>query len=159
MTRIRPLIEEDFSFVLEWENTPELWRVSEQTGPFTEQEIYDFMKRCLDVNHTEIERWVILDEQHPIGALDIFDMDMAASSCGLGIFITHAQDRLKGHATHALREGIHMLKVRGCKLVKALIYADNETSIRLFEKAEFQRAGDGFYKGKTVYHYYKDLGP
>jgi RimJ/RimL family protein N-acetyltransferase len=158
MTRIRPLIEQDFSFVLEWENTPELWRVSEQNGPFTDQEIYDFMKRCLDANHPEIERWVILNDQTPIGALDIFDMDKAAAACGLGIFITNTQDRSQGHATHALREGVEMLRARGCKLVKAIIYADNEISLRLFEKAEFRKAGDGLYKGKMVYHYYKDLG-
>jgi diamine N-acetyltransferase len=157
MTRIRPLREEDFPYIAEWENTPELWGVSEQTGPFTTQEISDFMLRCLDSENSEIERWVILSERAPLGALDIFDWDTASASCGIGIFITRMEDRSKGHATRALHQGIEMLRLRNCKLVRSVIYTDNEKSIRLFEKADFQRAGITNYKGKPAFHYYREL--
>lgn len=157
MTEIRPLRADDFSLVYAWENNPDLWRVSEQRGPFTEAEISSFMNRCLDEAENEIERWVIMSEGLSLGAVDIFDYDEESQSCGLGIFITEEHHRTQGHASRALGLAIEMLKKRNCQIIRALIYPDNRASIRLFEKLHFKRSGSGLFKGREVYHYFREI--
>ena len=157
MTEIRPLSANDFDLVYAWENNPDLWGVSEQQGPFTEAEISSFMNRCLDEAEYEIERWVIISNGACIGAVDLFDYDQESQSCGLGIFITDEHHRTRGHATRALGLVIEMLGERHCQIIRALIYPDNHASIRLFEKLDFKRSGIGIFKGREVYHYFREI--
>jgi diamine N-acetyltransferase len=153
MTEIRPLSANDFSLILRWENNPELWKVSEQQGPFSEDEISSFINRCLDDSDREIERWIILSNDESIGAVDIFDFEDRNQSCGIGIFITELQNRSKGHAFRALQMAIEMLKNRRCRIIRALIYPDNLASIRLFEKLQFRFGGSSLFKGRLAHHY------
>ncbi|MFM7234783.1 MAG: GNAT family N-acetyltransferase [Flavobacteriales bacterium] len=157
MTEIRPLTSSDFPLVLSWENNPELWKVSEQEGPFSEEEIYSFFNRCLDKSEQEIERWIIETNGEPIGAIDFFNFEHESQSCGIGVFITEQQHRSKGHAYRAMEMGIELLKQRPCTIIRALIYPDNIASIRLFEKLLFRCIGNGLFKGRYVHHYLLEI--
>ncbi len=159
MTQLRPLVGDDFELISTWENIPELWRVSEQIGPFSEDEISSFMNRCLDETNTEIERWIIVANDEPVGAVDLFDYDWLNKSCGIGIFITDPINRCKGHAARGLEQALDILKERRCRIVRAMIYTDNHASIRLFEKLKFKRGGQSLFKGRTVFHYFREIIP
>jgi diamine N-acetyltransferase len=157
MLSVRPLYEDDFDTVYFWENLPELWRVSEQTGPFHSHEIQAFMNRCLDNNQHEVERRIICFDSEPIGAIDIFDYDHRHHHCGIGIFIAEEQHRRRGHATEAIAYILDTLTNRGCRQVRAIIYNDNHSSAGLFLKVGFRQGATTQYKGKSATQYIKDL--
>lgn len=157
MTHLRPLQIEDLDLIQQWENIPELWEVSEQRGPFSEEDVESFVLRCLDHSDFEIERWIIMKGEESIGAVDFFDYDSKTYTCGIGIFIVHSKDRLQGHACRALELALQLLRERACRLVRAIVYIDNTSSTRLFEKLHFRRGGTGLYKGKPVIHYFREI--
>jgi len=137
MISLRPLLEQDLQLAFEWENLPELWKVSEQQGPFSIEEIAAFHRKCLDPNNTEIERLIICFDFLPIGAIDIFEYDPTNHHCGLGIFIAKPDYRQKGYGATALNHAIDILNRRGCQLIRSIIYSYNVSSRRLFLKAGF----------------------
>jgi diamine N-acetyltransferase len=157
MITLRPLAAGDVDVVFRWENLPELWQVSEQTGPFSREEIFEFHSRCIDSSNHEITRWLICCDSIPIGAVDVFDFDRKSGNCGLGIFIADSHMRRKGHATKALALALGLLQNEGCVLVKAIIYDDNSESIRLFIRAGFIAGGSFTYKGKPAHQYICNL--
>ncbi len=140
-----------------WENLPELWRVSEQSGPFSEAEIKDFVSRCIDPNHHEINRWLICIDREPIGAIDFFDYDTVNNHCGIGIFIAEEGHRGQGYAGDALNHGLNLLLQRGCRSVRAVIYSENVRSKNLFRKAGFTEGGPILYKGKTAIQFIRNF--
>jgi diamine N-acetyltransferase len=157
MITIRPLQEEDFELILDWENRPELWQFSEQQGPFPMEDIKSFHSKCLDHNNTEIKRWLICRETAPIGAVDIFEIDTTNHHCGIGIFITEAHHRKKGYASKALLLALKELHIIGLRLVRAIIYNDNIQSRNLFSKAGFSEGAALIYKGKLATQYICNL--
>ena len=143
MLSLRPLNDYDLHLTLAWENIPELWDVSEQKGPFSMAEIEAFHAKCLDKDNPEIERFIIILDSLPIGAVDIFDYDQTNHHCGLGIFIAQPDYRYKGYGTNALKQAISVLEHRGCELIRSIIYTDNFSSRRLFLNC-------GFYQGAAI---------
>ncbi len=154
MISLRPLSKDDFNLVFEWENLAELWQFSEQRGPFSREDIASFVGKCLDSNNTEIERWIMCNTSTPIGAVDVFDYDTLNRTCGLGIFITHLENRNRGHAKAALKQAVTMLHRRGALLIRAIIYEDNTSSRRLFLSAGFRQGASTLYKGKPAIQFF-----
>lgn len=132
MITLRKVQQSDLDTVYAWENNSELWAVSEQKGPFTMEEIKSFLEECVDESNMEISRWIICLHEKSIGAVDLFNLDMANGKCGLGIFISEVPFRNRGYATIALRLMITKLKDYGIRSVDAIIYDDNRPSIKLF---------------------------
>ena len=154
MISLRPVSKDDFDLIFEWENIPELWPVSEQQGPFSREEIELFLSNSLDVDNSEIERWIVCCSSIPIGAIDIFEYDLLNRNCGIGVFITDPANRNKGYAAAALAQAISMLQARGCMLIRAIIYADNTSSRRLFLSAGFLEGASVTYKGKSALQFF-----
>jgi len=150
MISLRPLQANDFELLVIWENLPELWRVSEQQGPFEKEEIREFAENCLDPANLSIERWLICLSDEPIGAVDFFDYDQQNNQCGLGIFIAYPENRNKGHASIALHMALELLALRQCSLVRVIIYDSNTISKLLFLRAGFEEGGHLYYKGKSA---------
>ncbi len=154
MISLRPVSKDDFDLIFEWENIPELWPVSEQQGPFSREEIELFLSNCLNVDNSEIERWIVCNSSTPIGAIDIFEYDLHNRNCGIGVFIADPANRNKGFAGVALAMAVSMLQGRGCLLIRALIYADNTSSCRLFLSAGFRKGASVPYKGKSALQFF-----
>lgn len=154
-TFLRPVKSEDFEFVMECENNPEMWPISETPGPFDEATIRDFIEMSGNLKVNGQERWVIFDEHKSyVGLLDLFSYDHDSKSAGVGIMIADTANRKKGYAGDALVTLINNLKEHNRVLcLQALIYTDNEPSRRLFEKCGFDARGSKFYKGKSAIQY------
>jgi len=150
MISLKALIEDDLDLIYEWENLPELWNVSEQQGPFSREDIRTFLGKCLDNKNAEIERLLICLDSDPIGAVDIFDYDTSNRHCGLGIFIAKEENRKKGYGSIALKQAIQELRLRGCVLIRCIIYSDNTTSQHLFTNAGFVAGATLQFKGKPA---------
>ena len=153
-TAIRKLTPDDFELIFAWENSEDLWAVSDESGPFSREQIHAFMQRCLHANPTVVDRWIITDEkQMPIGVLDLFHLDEVLKTASIGIFIAEHAHRLKGHAGRALHLMLEKLKERKWNFIKALIHCDNTASIRLFTAAGFSAGGEQLHKGKRARQY------
>jgi RimJ/RimL family protein N-acetyltransferase len=150
MVSIRPLQQEDFATVYAWENMEELWDVSEQKGPFSPSEIKDFMERCLNPDNDDCERWIISSNNESVGAIDLFDLDRASNSCGVGIFLAHKENRGKGIGSKALRQLLEMIEKRKYTSIRAIVFSSNEASIALFQNNQFTFQAHLIYKGKPA---------
>lgn len=156
---LRPVAMRDVDIVLRWENNPEFWEVSSTPGPFTRSEIAEFIRSSVNVFQQNQMRWMIcLNDDSPIGALDLFDFDQKEKSAGIGILIANGDDRKKGYANEALNEFIKFANnTLRFKKLHCIIYLDNEDSIKLFERNRFKTTGLSYFKEKKVYRYYLEL--
>ena len=93
----------DLKYLLDWENNPENWEVSNTTKPYSEEEMFQFI---LDQQSGDSEqcRYIICHEiSHlPLGTVDLFDIDKGKGSAEIGILIAQAKYRRKGYALMAL---------------------------------------------------------
>jgi len=153
-TRIRRLSETDFDLIFEWENREEFWRVSDENGPFDQEQIASFMQRCLIEERGEIKRWIIETDTHlPIGIIDLFNIDWLLKSADVGIMITSEEFRGKGHAGRALNLLIQRLLKEKWTLLRALIHEDNEASLKLFESLQFSAGARKLHRSKAAIQY------
>jgi diamine N-acetyltransferase len=135
---------EDINLLYEWENSEEIWTVSQTIAPFSKHILALYIRNAdKDIYESKQLRLMIdtLNDE-TVGAIDLFDFDPFHSRVGIGILIHKPEDRGKGTATAALN-----LMIRYCfeKLNLHQIYAniltDNDISMKLFGKAGFEITG------------------
>lgn len=141
---LRPLEPEDLQFLFESENDESNWNVSNTQVPFSKyilkkyiensyQDIYEAKQVRLVIEHTETHS--------PIGMIDLFDFEPTHKRAGVGILIKSTHQN-KGYATEALQTLIgYAFNFLNLHQLYANITIENSTSIKLFEKFNFQRIG------------------
>ena len=160
---LRALELSDLDFLYNLENTELLWEVSNTTTPYSKY----ILKQYLENSHRDIFdvkqlRLVICKygEETPVGFIDLFDFDPKHSRVGVGIVIFSDADRRKGIAFEALKLTCsYAFKHLNVHQVFAGITEENEGSIKLFEKAGFEKSGikkdwifsEGKYKDEYLY--------
>lgn len=137
---LRPVALTDLSILLEWENNPDNWEVSGTTAPFSEEEMIDFIVDQADYKATGQLRLIICrnEQQIPVGAIDLFEIDNVRQTAGVGILINDQQHRNKGYATEALelfktiaQSELNLLTLH------CTIQPHNHTSKQLFKRCGF----------------------
>jgi len=142
--RLRAVEPDDVEIMYRWENDPAVWRVSGTLAPFSRYSLMKFVEeQRFDIYRTGQLRLIIENTGGTaVGTLDLFDLAPLDRRAGVGILIYDASQRRQGYASDALaalrdyaREalGLHQL---WCN-----VGADNEASLRLFERAGFVRSG------------------
>lgn len=157
---LRPVLARDLRVILEWENNPEFWPVTGVPGPFTEQDIHEFIQNSKNVFEDNQMRWMICSKRddQPIGALDLFEYDAATKSVGIGILIAEIHNRKRGFAHQAIEIfATFAAESLGLKRLNCLIHVDNLPSIRLFEKSGFTAHGAQFFKNKRAIKFTRTL--
>jgi len=139
---IRKPIPEDLEFMLQLENDQDLWKVSQTTKAFTEDEIANFI---LNNKHNLTEELqlrlmiILKEEDRPIGTLDLYDYDKKGKSAGVGISILKGL-RAKGYASKVMPLFINYAFTElALKELFCTIFIDNQASIALFESQGFER--------------------
>ncbi|MCM1150713.1 MAG: GNAT family N-acetyltransferase [Alistipes sp.] len=142
--RLRAVEPEDVETMYRWENDPEVWRVSGTLAPFSRHTLMQFVEeqRC-DLYRTRQLRLIIeTPEGTAVGTLDLFEFDPLNRRAGVGILIYDKSLRGRGYASEALgilegyaREALSLHQL-WCE-----VGADNEASLRLFERAGYLRTG------------------
>ena len=160
---LRALEAIDLDFLYRLENDESLWEISNTTAPYSKY----ILARYLENSHRDIYevkqlRLVICknDDEKAIGLIDLFDFEPKHNKVGVGIVIFSEREKRKGFAFEALkltcRYAFAHLNVHQ---VYAGITEENTESIRLFEKAGFERTGlkkdwifsGGNYKNEYLY--------
>lgn len=131
----------------QWENDPEIWRVSNTLTPFSRYVLKEYLAHADKDIFTQKQLRLIIESLKPpgkaMGAVDLFDFDPYHKRAGVGILIHKKEDREQGIASEALRLmqeyafghlNLHQLY---CNIAE-----DNQGSIRLFEKAGFRKIAE-----------------
>lgn len=145
-TKLRALEMTDLDFLYQLENDESVWEVSNTVTPYSKYAL----KQYLENAHREIYdvkqlRLVICDlnDDRPVGFVDLFDFEPRHLRVGVGIVIFAEADRKQGFATEALeltkKYTFAHLKVHQ---LYANISEDNIVSIQMFEKLGYKKAGE-----------------
>ena len=161
--KLRAPEPEDLDLLMDWENNPAFWTISQTRVPFSRWA----MKRYIENAHSDIlsaqqMRLMMVCKQtfKAIGAIDLFEYDAINRRAGVGILIGKEADRGKGFGSDALA-----IVARYAKEILALhqLYAhvleDNVASCNLFEKEGFLHTGtrkdwileQGTFKHERIY--------
>lgn len=141
---LRTLLPEDVEVILEWENDPSNWTVSQTTEPFTYDQIKQFVESPQDLLANQQLRYMIClsDDHRQIGTLDLFEFDARNERSGLGILIAAEADRGKGYAKEALQALIqYAFQALPLRQLFCNVLTDNEPSMRLFQGCGFKISG------------------
>ena len=93
----------DVATILQWENDPTLAQYSDPHLPYTEQDIVEFIveqQRGFEANG-QLRLMICLDN-HPIGAIDLFNHK--GTTAEVGVLIYDNRLRRQGYATQALEQ-------------------------------------------------------
>lgn len=160
---LRALELSDLDFIYNLENDESLWGVSNTTTPYSKYILQQYLENShRDIYDVKQLRLVICksEDQIQIGFIDLFDFDPKHSRVGVGIVIYSKEDKRKGFALEALQLTCdYSFANLNVHQIFAGITEDNEGSIKLFEKAGFERSGvkkdwifsEGKYKSECFY--------
>lgn len=164
---LRALEPSDLDFLYNLENDENLWEVSNTVTPYSKY----ILKQYLENSHRDIYdvkqlRLVICKNQveAAIGFIDLFEFDPKNNRVGVGLVIFSEEEKRKGYALEALQLICnYAFKNLNVHQVFAGITAENEGSIKLFEKAGFEKTGVKkdwvFSEGKFKSEYFYQLIP
>ena len=150
---LRPLEPDDIDLLYHWENSMEIWEVSNTKTPFSRHILAQYIAESVkDIYTTKQLRLIIQNDSHEaVGAIDLFDFEPYHLRAGVGILIHNTKDRKLGYASDALMAlSGYALEVLGLKQLYANIAEDNKESLQLFSKTGFLQAGVKKYWIKTT---------
>jgi diamine N-acetyltransferase len=152
---LRKVSSQDASLILEWENNPDFWDITENEGPFTMEDINHFIQSSNSLEVSGQLRYMVSNlDDCIVGAVDLFDYNSITQSAGVGILIAKAEDRAVGYATDALMTLIrHARSGVQLKQLHCIIYPSNIASIKLFSRCGFEPSGITTFKDKPVHRY------
>lgn len=148
--KLRALEPPDLNLLYEWENNPEVWRVSSTIAPYSKLVLEEYMANAhLDIYSTKQLRLMIdllpgeeTGSPKTIGCIDLFDFDFFHLRAGVGILIADMKDRRKGYASEALRLIIdYCFEHLNLHQVFSTVTVDNEASAMLFKYHQFEITG------------------
>jgi len=145
LIRLRAIEPADEEILFKWENDPLNWQVSNTFTPFSRNILRKYLEQAhLDIFQARQLRLVIetIDENRPIGMIDLFDYDPFHQRAGVGILIGDPGQRGKGYAIDALSAlNRYAFKVLMLRQVFCSIDETNQISLNLFQKAGFRITG------------------
>jgi len=137
---LRPVAMSDLPYLLKWENDPSNWEVSGTTAPFSDEEMINFIvEQTYFLATGQLRLMICLSKKStPIGAIDLFDINVETKSAGVGILIQDKKHRGKGYAKEALSTLIDLSKME-LKLARLTcsIQQENTASLALFKQLGF----------------------
>jgi len=142
--QLRALEPEDLQFLFDTENNKSFWEVSHTQTPFSKFLLKQYLENAhLDIFQAKQLRLIIqenLSEKH-VGIIDVFDFNPQHKRAGIGILI-HKEYQKKGIASEALELLItYCFTHLNLHQLYANITSDNEDSISLFSKHQFNQIG------------------
>ena len=159
---LRAIEPTDLEFLYQIENDETFWEASNTQKPFSRFLLHQYLENAqLDIYEAKQLRLLIEEKNTSIsvGMIDLFDFDPKNKRAGIGVVINH-QFQEKGFA----KEALELLKNYtfshlDLHQLYANIAEDNNKSIALFEKADFQKIAikkdwtftNGQFKNELLY--------
>lgn len=141
---LRAVEPQDIDYILNLENDPDNWRLSETLFPYSRYDIENFVLNTEhDILINKQLRLMIISKYNdePLGCIDLFEYNSLHRRAGVGIVISKAHRR-KGIAREALTlMANHAFLVLGLHQLFCNIQSDNKSSISLFTQLGYQQTG------------------
>ena len=139
---LRALEPEDLYFLYRLENDPEVWQFSENQRPLSKNQLKKYLDHAhLDPFKIGQLRLVVTVAGASVGLVDLFDFNPKHGNAMIGVIIDPL-NRNKGIGVKAVVAMCNYAKSwLNCRQLAAVITESNIHSIRLFEKAGFQKTG------------------
>ncbi|WP_411768888.1 GNAT family N-acetyltransferase [Winogradskyella sp. A3E31] len=141
---LRALEPEDLEFVHAIENDESIWELSNTLTPYSRFLIKEYLKNAKqDIYEAKQLRLVVSDKKdNAIGLIDIFDFDFKNKRAGIGIIIKDPEQRGKGYGAEAINLLVdYCFKKLSLHQLYCNISETNSASLRLFERAGFEKIG------------------
>jgi diamine N-acetyltransferase len=142
--KLRALEPSDVEFLYQWENHPDVWKVSNTHMPISKYMLANYIKSSdRDIWESHELRLVVENKDgKPVGTVEVFDFDPYHMRAGIGVIVFEEDERRKGIATDAINLlGVYLKNEVGVYQLYANVSEDNSSSIRLFEKLGFELIG------------------
>lgn len=149
---LRSVEKDDATKLMIWENNPEHWKVTGTEIPFSLQSILDFIEQAQHFRQHGQARFMIClnTTKEAIGCIDLYNADFKHKRAAVGILIGEKSQRHNGFAFEAIETLIeYAQQVLDLQNLYCSVHADNEASLKLFEKVGFEVVGrrkDWFYE-------------
>jgi diamine N-acetyltransferase len=134
----------DIDQLYKWENDTSIWQLSNTVTPFSRHTLEEYILNSHQDIYTvkQLRLMIILtNANETVGCIDLFDFDPVNLNAGIGILICN-DHRNKGYASEALSMlvdyAFHTLHLHQ---LYCNITADNEASLNLFQKQNFNIIG------------------
>ena len=160
---LRALEPNDLEFIYAVENNESIWEVSNTQTPYSRFLIKQYLKNAnQDIYEAKQLRLAICKDQDfpAVGLIDLFDFDPKNNRAGVGILIQNQEERNIGIGTEALGLLIQFAFTQlNLHQLYANIDSENNSSLTLFTKFEFQKIGikkqwnlvNGKYKDEILF--------
>ena len=143
--RLRALEPDDIQYLYVWENAAENWQVSGTLIPYSFFVLEQYIASAhVDIYTSKQIRFIIeLKETHKaIGCIDLYEFDPKNKRAGVGVLIGEVSLRCKGYASEALSVlENYAFDILDLHQLFCAITTDNDHSLKLFQKHQFQIAG------------------
>lgn len=140
---LRAIEPSDIDLLYEWENNTDVWQISDTLEPFSRFKLEQYVNSTHDIHtHRQVRFVICMNDNTPIGCIDLFDYTPVHARIGCGILIADESNRNKGFAGEALRLiKFYCFDILDCKVIYCNILESNMASIHLFEKVGFEKVG------------------
>jgi len=141
---LRALEPSDVELLYQWENSPDIWKISQTLTPYSKYTLKQFIDSAQDdISSAKQVRFMInlLHTKETVGILDVFDIDFINSRAGIGILIDkNFRNQEIGTeavllALNYLFDTLHLHQIY-CNVLNS-----NSISLKLFEKCGFSIIG------------------
>lgn len=138
--RLRAPEPEDLDGMLQFENTPSLWEVSNATGPYSRFHLKQYISTNKNDIYADGQLRLMVESpgKEVVGIVDLFNFDPFHSRAEVGVVIAEGHRR-KGIAKLALQLLVeHCFEFLGIRQLYAYIDESNEPCRRLFHSGGFE---------------------
>ena len=144
--RLRAPEPDDIELLLSWENDPQLWQLSDTTGPYSRYQIEQYVLSAAHDLYAARQLRLMIEriDVHPcqtVGAIDLFDFDPLHRRAGVGILISehHRKEGLASETLRLIKE--YAFNTLQLHQLYCHISTENEPSLKLFKAAGFIPCG------------------
>lgn len=136
----------DIDVILNWENNPETWHLSNTLMPFSRFDIEQFViSASKDIFASKQLRLMIIQAEDntktAVGCIDLFDFDALHKRAGVGILIdkNYRKQGIAGTAIDLL--ATYAFEILNLHQLYCNIESDNDISLKLFQDKGFKIIG------------------
>jgi len=141
---LRALEPSDVELLYQWENDPEIWKISQTLIPYSKYTLKQFIDSAQeDIFSAKQVRFMInlLHTKQTVGILDIFDIDFINSRAGMGILIDKDYRNQEIGTEAVLMALTYLFDTLHFHQIYCNVLNNNSISMKLFEKCGFSVVG------------------
>lgn len=143
--RLRALEQKDLELLYAWENSVELWEVSETITPFSRDVLQEYISQSHQDIYTAKQLRLMIEEHknnlQTIGTIDLFDFNPHHKRAGIGIFIDPFFSN-NGYASKSIKTvALYARDILLLTQLYAEISVENTKSIHVFRSCGFEITG------------------